>query len=381
MAVKSNSPVANLPKIEPIKTNDLWLDPQNPRLVGEGLSIDDQDKIVSLLWKERSVNELVDSIAASGFWPHEVLLVVMEGDKSVVIEGNRRLAAVKILTDKALRERIGVLSVPELSQDAKDKLMELPAVRCTRKDVWQYIGFKHVNGPQDWDSIAKAQYVARINNQYHIPLDDIARNIGDRHDTVIRLYRGLMVLNQAEESGVFKREDRWKTRFAYSHLWTGLGYSGVQEFIGITPEKSLKPNPVPKAKLSNLGQLCLWLYGSKLQKQRPIVESQNPDLRNLDEVLRSKQGIASLRAGLPLDTSLKASRGDERLLREALAVAEDSLRSARGLVVTGYSGDTDSLKTANAIYLLADSIHKEMEEISAEQLAKSAKSAKKSKKS
>ena len=244
--------------------------------------------------------------------------------------------------------------------------------------MWQFIGFKHVNGPQDWDSIAKAQYVARIHNQYNVSLQDIARNIGDRHDTVTRLYRGLMVLNQAESTGEFKREDRWKTKDFHIHIsGTGLGYSGVQKFLGITPEKSLKPNPVPSSKLSNLGELCTWLYGSKERKIRPIVESQNPDLRNLDEVLRSKQGVASLRAGLPLDTSLKAGRGDERLLRESLAIAEDSLRSARGLVVTGYSGDTDLLRTAKATFLLAESIHKEMEQISGKQIIRRARPAKK----
>src|SRR4051794_33109523 len=38
---------------------------------------------------------------------------------------------------------------------------------------------------------------------------------GDRHDTVRRLYRGLMVLEQAEWTGAFDRKDRWNTRFAY----------------------------------------------------------------------------------------------------------------------------------------------------------------------
>jgi hypothetical protein len=219
-----------------------------------------------------------------------------------------------------------------------------------------------VNGPQDWDSIAKAQYIAKVRNEIGIPLEQIARTIGDRNDTVRRLYRGLMVLNQAEKTGAFDRNDRWNTRFAYSHLWTGLGYANIQEFLGITSESSFRPEPVPKPKLQNLKELCLWLYGSKKQNTEPVVRSQNPHLRNLDEVLGNKNGVSALRAGLPLETSLKASRGDERMLREAMVVAEQKLKEARGLVLTGYHGDADLLSKARNVSLIAESIREEMEE-------------------
>jgi hypothetical protein len=144
-------------------------------------------------------------------------------------------------------------------------------------------------------------------------------------------------------------------------LWTGLGYAGFQEFLGLTSEKGFKPNPIPKDRLDNLGEVCLWLYGSKAQEKAPLIHSQNPDLRNLDEVLKSKNGLAALRSGLPLETSLKAGRGDERLLREALVLAEQKLKEARGLVPTGYTGDAELLKKAEAVNLIAQSILDDME--------------------
>lgn len=352
---------AQLPSAKPLLASNLFLDPANPRLAGENLTVDQQDEILRKLWQDRAVNELVDSIASSGYWPHEELFAAQESGKLIVIEGNRRLAAVKLLLDADLRNRVGAVGVPDLSDEEKDKLKKLPVIECSRQDVWQYIGFKHVNGPQDWDSIAKAQYIARVHNDYKITLEEIAKTIGDRHDTVRRLYRGLMVLDQAESSGVFNREDRYNTRFAYSHLWTGLGYSGIQEFLGLTADKGFKPNPVQKSKLGNLGELCLWLYGSKGQDKAPIVRSQNPDLRNLDEVLRSDNGLAALRGGLPLETSLKASRGDERLLLEAMVMAEQKLKESRGLILTGYHGDSDLLRKAEAISMIASSIFEEMD--------------------
>ena len=246
MTTKQRKTPAGLSVAKPVSVGDLFLDPDNPRLAGMGLTIDDQDRILKVLWQERAVNELVDSIATSGYWEHEELFACRESGRLVVIEGNRRLAAVKLLVDDQLRNRVGVSGLPQISADAKRKLKTLPVIECQRDDVWQYIGFKHVNGPQDWDSIAKAQYIARVHNEYDIPLDEIARTIGDRHDTVRRLYRGLMVLDQAEKTGAFDRDDRWNTRFAYSHLWTGLGYTNIQDFLGITAEKGFRTGTCPE---------------------------------------------------------------------------------------------------------------------------------------
>jgi hypothetical protein len=357
---QTRPPAAVLPPPQKIRVNDLYLDPDNPRLAGLELTIDQQDEIIRVLWDDRAVNELVDSIATSGYGEHEDLFASKEEGKLVVIEGNRRLAAVKLLLDPALCNRIEVSGIPALSADAKQKLQTLPVIECKREDLWQYIGFKHVNGPQHWDSIAKAQYIARVHNEYKIPLDQIARTIGDRHDTVRRLYRGLMVLEQAETSGAFDRNDRWNTRFAYSHLWTGLGYNNVQGFLGLSADKGFEPNPVPKKNIEQLKELCLWLYGSKKENKEPLVRSQNPDLPKLNETLGSRNGVAALRSGLPLETALKASRGDERLLREALVLAKQALREAPVTIVNGYHGDDDLFGQAVSILNVADAVVEQM---------------------
>ena len=45
------------------------------------------------------------------------------------------------------------------------------------------------------------------------------------------------------------------------------------------------PNPVPKKNLENLGHVLVWLYGSKSDQIKPVITSQNPDLKNLGAVL------------------------------------------------------------------------------------------------
>lgn len=352
-------------KVTPHKPEDLFLDPQNPRLAGRGLTVDQQEDILRILWDEFSVNEIVDSILASGFWRHEELFATKEGGRLIVIEGNRRLAAVKALRDPDLRRRAGVPDLAAPSKEVSESLASLPVIECSREEVWEFIGFKHVNGPEDWDSVAKAEYIGRVHNTMGIGLDRIAKTIGDRHDTVRRLYAGLMVLEQAEETGQFTRADSYKKHFAFSHLWTGLGYPGVRSFLGLPSARLERPNPVPKKKLQNLGEFCRWLYGSRKDKVKPIVISQNPHLRQLDEALQSPDGLSALRNDLPLETAIKLARGDEQLLRDALVRAETALREGKAYFATGFQGQKDMLEKISTVHRLADSLLTEAESIDA----------------
>ncbi len=358
-----STPIADL-DVQLVPPSDLYLDPRNPRLAG-GLevSIEDQDGILEWLWKEKSVNELVDSISASGYWNHEELFAAKEDSKLVVVEGNRRLAAVKLLCDEELRDKLGVRIHSTPSAVNRATLEKLPVVIRERNDIWSYIGFKHVNGPQAWDSLAKAGYIHHVHRDIGRTLEEIAQTIGDRHDTVIRLYRGYLVLHQAQSKGLFNPNDRQQKKFPFSHLWTGLGYTNVQNFLGLSDNWYEKTDPVPESRLEELKDFMRWLFGSRQADIQPKVKKQNPDLRNLAEVLGKPKSIDVLRAGLPLTAAHDASLGDRRLFRDALTLAEEKLRSAKSYVATGYDNEEDLLDTARSLVKQARSLHREMKDM------------------
>jgi hypothetical protein len=356
--VVSSQPLLVAPPVS-VRVDELLLDDRNPRFYGEEGAAD-QNALLKTLWRDFAVDEIALSIAANGYFDYEPLFAAIEGGRHVVVEGNRRLAAVKLLRSAEARRVVGATDLPEISAEEAQRLAELPVIVTPRDAIWQYVGFKHVNGAQPWQSFSKAQYIAWVHNELGVPLDEIARRIGDQHTTVNRLYRGLMVLEQAEGRG-FDRDDRSKKHFSFSHLYTGLDYPGIRKFLGLTEARDFTPEPVPKSKLEPLRELCVWLYGSESRSVSPVVKSQNPDLRNLDEVLQSTDGVAALRQGLPLGVSLDISRGDARLFREALVAAKTQLQSARGKILTGYGGEPDLVQTAEDILELAGSILDDME--------------------
>lgn len=342
-------------KVERFSTDKLLLDDSNPRLAvfGDGKPNDD---LAIFLWKHYAVEEVALSIAHNGFFAYEPLFVEPSKSKPghrVVVEGNRRLAAVMLLRDEDLRRRAGATSLPDLSAAALADLRELPVVTCNRDAIWEYLGFRHINGPKPWGSESKAQYVAHVHNSLRIPLDQIASTIGDTNRTVKRLYRAHMILEQAESIGVFQREDRVQNHFSFSHLLTGLGYEALQRFLGIEGDDSDSPSPVPGDKQRELEDVLTWMYGSRSKRKPALIRSQNPDLRHLIDVIGTKGGVSALRSGAALEIARDVARGDQAVLEEAMHTAKRGLSAALGAVVTGFDGDQSLRDQAVAIKSMA----------------------------
>ena len=358
-AVSSDAPVG----YGRAKVSSLSFDYRNPRLAEYGFGPETpEDEILKTLWKVMAVDEIAMSIAASGYWDHEPLFVTKEHDKDVVLEGNRRLAALKILRSSSLREKLKATDLPPVAPERLTELEEVPVIRVAeRKDVWRYLGFKHVNGPAKWRSYAKAQYIAFVHKSAPASLADIAAQIGDRHRTVQRLFRALMVIEQAEKTGVYKREWVYGSRLAFSHLMTALEYDEYAAFLRLKDTTEESVDPVDKKRIKALGELCLWLWGDRRNNTEPIIKSQNPDLRNLARVLVHAEALRTLRLGQGLSAALEVSKGDEIVFEEALQQAKNALAKAQGRVSTGYRGEPHLLELADAVADMSEDLLRVMQ--------------------
>lgn len=351
-----------------VPVKDLLLDYANPRLSEFGIDKQSQQKeIVQVLWDEMALKELIYSIISDGFWEYEPLIVLQNGDKFIVLEGNRRLAAVMLIHDHSLIEQMPEWIAKEIgnTHQVVNQLREIPVIIVqSREDAWRFIGFKHVNGPAKWGSFAKAKYVAEIHNEYGIPLQTIAHQIGDKNRIVQRLYQALMVLKQARDVGVYSyEEDIQARRIYFSHLYVGLQSEGIKQYLNLKPIRQEAKSPVPKTHYRQLGQLLEWLYGSRRNETQPLIRSQNPDLGYLDEALRHREATIALEDGVPLDVAYELSRPSSALFEENLVKARISLQKAYSHLTIGYSGEETLLRTAGTVAELADALYEEMEKM------------------
>lgn len=345
------------------KTDLLYFDHLNPRLVEFAIdATTSEDYILNTLWNNMAVDEIVQSIISNGFFQNEALLIVEEDGKNIVIEGNRRLAAVKAILHP---EKVKGMAkyADKITDELKEHLQELPVIkRETRKASWGYIGFKHVNGPAKWGSYAKAQYIATVHDEFGISLPEISKQIGDNNQTVLKLYQGLMVIKQAEAKTDFKRDDIPSKRLYFSHLYTGLQTQGFQRYLGLSSTPKETTSPVPDDKLENLERVMFWLFGSKKKGIDPIIESQNPDLGNLANVLKSELATMTLEARNDLDEAYEVSVGASKVFMKSLLDAKSDLQKAYANVA-GYEGQEDLIRTAGTIYKLAENLYLTMKSI------------------
>lgn len=96
-----------------------------------------------------------------------------------VVEGNRRLAALRILAYPELQAQFRANVPDPLHENAIPTEIQVNYVG-SRKEARDFIGFKHVNGAFKWDSYAKARF-AYSWLQDGDDIDEVGRRLGDRN--------------------------------------------------------------------------------------------------------------------------------------------------------------------------------------------------------
>ena len=339
----------------PLDPFDLLLDLANPRLAQAEGTPSERD-VVYYLASNCDLAELVQSIASNGYLDFEPLIVVQEKPgKLTVIEGNRRVAAIKVLTTPEKYKELG-FQVPELPEEHRASLKLAQVMKIAdRADARKFIGFKHINGPHKWDSYAKAKFAAdwyRADRGTGITLRDIARRLGDRHDTVLRLVQGMFVLEQAKQRALFDMEDRYDKRpFSFSHLYTALTRREYRDYLGLPAQwREVEPteNPVPKAKEGQLEQVLGWMYGSEQDRRAPVITSQNPHVKQLGEVIANPVARKKLEATNSLSDAHKEVDSRARKFGDALMKAYEYAESAQKSA-DAFEGDEALVEIANRL--------------------------------
>ena len=361
--------------ITKVAVAQLRLDRLNPRLIGEDDRASDE-AIVARLYRAADLDELLQSITANGYMDIEPLVVMDDPEarngELIVLEGNRRLAALRLLREPDLARSIAAseglrISIPPIADPLRatlDKVSVYPV--ANRERARSFIGFKHINGPAKWDAYAKARFAAewyKAERSEGVDLAVIARAIGDKHDTIKRMVSAIYVLDQAKNDGLFDIEDRHTRKLNFSHLYTALSRSQYMEYLGLGAawaRHDPEPNQVPREKLEELRKVLVWIYGSKEDGVQPVVQSQNPDIKRLGEVLAHAQGRHLLETTRNLDAAHASTEPVDRQFTASLIRARDNIRDAAGSLRAYDGRDQSLLDIAEDVKESAEAVHARM---------------------
>lgn len=317
------------PRVVPIKTADLHFDPQNPRFyrLNDAHSV---PAVIEEMLDDEGVQDLMLSIGQKGYFEGEPLLVTQEDGTLIVVEGNRRLAAVKLLNQQIPPPTRRRNSIAQILADAVVAApIELPCIEYpSRRDIMRYLGYRHITGIKEWDALSKAKYLADIRDAFYgnLPqpaqLKAMANDIGSRSDYVAQLLTALGLYIRAEENQFFKLPMSAKD-VEFSYLTTALNYKKITDWLGLTGRADID---MPGLDMDNLKRAFSWMF-PKDQQGRPIIgESRNLD--KLAEVVNSPDAVRMLEQTGKLADAYMYSEGPQLALVRALEQAKEKVQIA-----------------------------------------------------
>jgi ParB-like nuclease domain len=215
----------NLKEID-LKIEQLFLDPNNPRYADiaeianpvpdEKVSDERVQKraLERILDQRLEVQQLMDSIGKIGFLTVDRLVVVPLPDpgKYKVIEGNRRLGAIKSLLDNLDAGEVDIADeiLPTLKQLPVLVLDEADKEKC--EHIGRVLqGVRHVSSIRAWGPYQQAQLVVMMINQgrERSEVKEILGLPGKRMYTLIRCYYALKQMKDDSDYGEFANPKRF----------------------------------------------------------------------------------------------------------------------------------------------------------------------------
>lgn len=275
-------------KLKYLSPDLLDFDPTNPRFGGL-MEKRSQPEIQQELVKEPYYAlELVDSLLKNGFIDYEPLVVKKNRDRYIVVEGNRRLAAIRDILSHPNQyqgriedlKRIPVLVFPEKPDDEQKNEMRI------------YLGVRHLLGFREWPSVSKAQFLDRESKQGG--LDKVLNELRLSKTQARRFLVPYRLLKDAKIS-IPKGE-------AFFTLGEALSRTGIKNFVQLEIDDDLEIEAYNKKSLSTL---LNYLYGPKKasgeRDSQARIISDTRDVSRLAKVLDSDKAASVLAGGKSID--------------------------------------------------------------------------------
>jgi hypothetical protein len=335
MAQSKHRPVD--PKLHYLSPDQLDFDPNNPRFGGLATGKSPEELQAYLFGEPYYASELVDSLLENGYIDYEPLVVRRNGQRYTVVEGNRRLAAVREIRAnpdkysgrKSDLERIPVLVFPDTPDEQQQNEMRV------------YLGVRHLLGFREWPPLSKAQFLDQESRAVG-DLDRVIKEVRLTKTNVRRFLVPLRLLKHAKLELPSDGEDFWR-------MGEALNRAGIKKFLQLEVDpKSLE---IVSYEKKNLRLLLDYLYGplkpgTKKRDGGARVVHDTRELSRLSRVLESDDAAATLRNGASLDEAeILVDSREESIKRLAKVTAE--IRSIlKKLRASSRHSDTEGLITA-----------------------------------
>jgi hypothetical protein len=187
------------------------------------------------------LGSLISSIRSLGFLRNDRLIVARyDGSRMLVLEGNRRLAATKLLLGAGEKEsafvRGSLGTLPCYVLDGKPISGSDEQLQSYRNLALQYIGVRHLTGIQQWEPASRYEFLARLIENNKLTPQAVASEFGQPLSAVLRDYRAHLLYRRFRDYEVelkLRKHRLTYNTFAEAarspHIRDWLGWSDGQQ--------------------------------------------------------------------------------------------------------------------------------------------------------
>ena len=310
-----------------IDLDKLAFDPKNPRTVerlGEEASQGQIEEF--LLGGEMKARDLVPSFITNGYIPYEPLIVTPPGPggQHVVVEGNRRLAALRSMRKSEDAE--------EKAAFAGHNLTQVPCLvfEGEERQLLAYLGLRHLSKTKDWSTAAKGAFVERVLHASKDPDPaERLREAGRLTNTSTSALRLTLLtrrlFEQAAELGLSLPTTGADGETTFWHLGDAVRRSKTKSYLGL--QENPDPLVPPAFDEDRFENLITWLYGNPKTKQAPLISSIR-DIPDLNRCLGDARSIKALENGENLKEALEELEAAGATVTAHLERAKKSIQRA-----------------------------------------------------
>jgi predicted transcriptional regulator len=271
--------------------------------------------------KNFELQPLIDSMLRNGFFWEEPMVAVREPLLErkneivlIVIEGNRRLAALKMIHSNAFGDA-----------EARARLKKVPViVRGQRAETLAFVGFRHITGIIPWEAAAKAQYALDL-VRANYTIDEIAERIGDEGKDIERWVRTQSLIELAKAQGL--REDDAAKSFFFSYLLTATDAPGTKRWLEMKSDD--KRGIVEEVNQARLKKLWQWLYGSRSEEVSPAIP-ESRQIHKLNRIIAHPGAVKELEATGNFNRAFSQTKERGEYIVDRLTQIRDLLQDLSG---------------------------------------------------
>lgn len=311
-----------------VPLDEILLDPNNFRFRSPGRTVpvaesrfwekSVQDAALERILRD-GITEVKRSIAENGFVPVERIVVRPLGNGSeqestqdgrsaegptryVVVEGNRRTAALKLLK----REHASGAAVNESVSDVFDEVPVLIASEASDDDLLAIMGIRHVGGPKEWGGYQSALLVYELMEDSDLDARQVASRLGLTVQEVNRRHRAFSALTQMTEDSEY---GDLVTPDFYAIFHEVIGQPKVREWLG------WDASDYELADSDKRELLYSWMTGDA---GTPKKITGFGDIRDLKLIIENPD-------------ALSAMQDDDQTLADALAIVKSEAKATKWL--------------------------------------------------